>query len=394
MGKHAIMIVALVAVSVGVTRNQAASRRAEVDDRSTHQHEILARQAAHTGYAEAAHLLTAGADPDTLGPLVGRTAEAAYATEVTVEAGAPRVVRVRVEGRAGGDVRHVVEAVFREATDGGEGSDGWAERVPPYLRYAVFSGDDLRFTALPRVLSADPAINADVHTNGDLDLGLSLGATLGGRVADGFGTYRGDLHSVPVLSDPADAFRPPANPEGEGTLRRGEAVPAPTLDVASMADRATRTTRGELRLLGRVELGTREAPVVHYVRGDLVLVDAQIEGYGVFLVEGAVLWESTLTGALEALAGAPESRVGVYAEGPIVFNGVGEVAGQFVSGASVTFSGAATLYGSVAARGAVNLPVAPTIRFVPPSPSLTDGLPHDPPEGMRLVSMREWEGGA
>ena len=159
-----------------------------------------------------------------------------------------------------------------------------------------------------------------------------------------------------------------------------------------MASRATQTAHGTLRVLGRTSLGTRDDPEIIHVQGDLVLLDTQFEGYGTYLVEGNVVVEATLSGLAGVLAGRPESHVAVYASGPIVFNGTGDVEGQFLSDQSVTFSGAATLYGSVAARESVNFVVAPTVRFVPPSPELTIDLPDNPrPREMVLVTMREWE---
>ena len=406
MGKSLLIVVALAALGASWFQfTLSEARRDEGSERGRHQHEVLARQVAHSGFAEAAqHVMTArhgileGA-LDSLGVSRGGTSEGKYETSLSVSPGPPLDIVVRTEGQSG-PARHVVEGLFRDTDgDGTLGSpEERLERIPPYLRYAVFSGGPLRLVALPRVTSALDDANADVHTNGTLNLALSVSALLGLKAVEGFGTYSGELLAVSLLAKPSEAFRPPWNPDRLGVLRHVAPVDAPALDIPAVVDslqgvgREVRTTSGQLRLLGRVKLGTREDPVVLHVRGDLVLVDVRFEGYGALLVEGGVVSESTLTGLSALLLGRPEGRVGVFADGPILFNGVGDVEGHYMSNGSVTFAGAATLHGGVTAGGSVNFLVAPTVRFLPLSPTVTVSLPHSPPiPDLEMVSMREWE---
>ena len=395
MGKIALIAVLLLGVAVMASFQSrldvGGRQRARL---SQHESEVVARAVARSGYAEAAHTLVS-APPSPSQPLPsqeGRTGLGTYRTEFERVSTRPQRIRTKTEGFGGSSSRHVVEALFEEtyATTGG---DTLLSRVPPYLRYALLSRSTLRLAVLPRVFADAPGRNANIHTNGTLDLALSASALLGIRAVEGFGTYSQGLRTLPLVTDPSRAFRPAVNPDHADPLAPSSPVEMDRMDISAMASAAaTETQPSVVRLLGRVQLGTRASPKVIHVRGDLVLVDPQFEGYGVFLVEGSVLWESTLSGLFGKLSGRPESRVGVYADGPIVFNGTGDLEGQFVSNESVTFSGAATLYGNVAARGAIHLLAAPSIRFFPPSPALTQMLPGNPqPDRMTLVALREWE---
>lgn len=399
MGKHALLLTAILSAFGALTQlNLAEAHQLEAADRAGHQLEVLAREAAQSGYAEA--LQAIAAEPvASLGTLEGRLAAGRYRTTFDVTLGDPTVIDVRVEGVAeaagAGRARHVVEARF-EDLDGVEvptHPDTLLARVPPYMRYAVLSDGPLGLSVLPRVRGATHQVNANVHTNDDLTLALSLGTILGMQAVRGFGTYGGDLYSVPLLSDPAAAFQPASNPDLTPTLRAADPVEVPALAIDSLARFATQTRPGGLRLLGSMALGTRASPEIVHVTGDLVLADVQFDGYGVFLVEGGLVVDATLTGVLNALLSRSESRVAFYVDGPIVFNGVGDVQGQFVSNDAITFLGASTLYGNVVAGGSVHFAVAPTVRFLPPSPALTAHLPDAPPAyDLERVAYREWEG--
>lgn len=400
MGK--LSIIAFVLIAAGASWSRLAvsdTQRAQAGDRGEHQSEILASQAAHSGHAEAAHVLTSGGAVDLTEKLAGVAGSGTYEVSFTATEGPPLDVIVRSEGRVG-DSRHVVEALYRDEDGRGEPAtvEERLKRIPPYMRYSVFSNNAMRLALLPRVQSGGRGVNADIHTNGNLNLALSLQALLGMEAVQGFGTYSDRLLHLPLLSSPNRAFRPVENPSNAETLRRTDNVAYAPFEVESVlaAKRARgheiRTESGGIRLLGRVQLGTKDNPVVLHVPGDLVLVDVRFDGYGVIVVEGAVIAEATLTGLMSRLLGRVESQVGVFAAGPIVFNGVGEIEGHYLSNKSITFAGANTIYGGVAAGGSVNFLVAPTIRYLPPSRSITIGVPHNPEEKeMELVSVREWE---
>jgi hypothetical protein len=383
MGKYALLLLGGLGLTTLFYTQTNLSQNRRIDEARLREHglEVLARESAMSGYNEAVYTLRGTPGAESFAPLTGRSDEA----------------RIRVEGRAqvGHEppAEHIVEATFVDA-DGTPGSGPFEilQQVPTYLRYAVFSDAPLRFLVLPRVLTNGPGFNADVHTNGNLNLALSVNALLGLRAVEGFGSYGGTLYHIPLLARPQEAFRPNVNPGGGASLQATSPLPLPEFDVQEWVSHATRIEPGTIRLLGRTRLGTRENPEVVYVRGDLIVVDSQFEGYGTFLVEGSVIYEGTVTGALGLLFGQPESRVAFYTNGPVLFNGLGDFQGQILTNSTVTFSGATTLYGNIAARGAVNFLVAPTIRFTPPSPALTTFLPNNPPaEELALVSFREWE---
>ena len=397
MGKTSILtLLALLVGAPWIQLSVADSQEAEASEHAGRQFEGLARDAAHTGFARAAH----EAETDTLGALLpsqGATADGTYRVSFTEVGTRPREVVVRSEGRAGA-ARHIVEALYRDSTpDSTAAAEDLLAHVPPYLRYAVFGGSQVRLSVLPRVQSGADSLNADVHTNGQMALTLSLSALLGAEAVQGFGTYAGALTAPALLANPARAFRPRSNPDAQTTLRRDDTVPTQPIQVMDVADahralgREVVTTGGQLRLLGNVALGTRDAPKVLVVRGDLALVDAVFEGYGVILVEGTVVVDATVTGLLAALQGRPEGEVLIASQGPIVFNGLGDVQGHYFTNQSALFTGAATLHGSVIALGQVDFLLAPTVRFVPPAPSLTIGLPGNPRSTLEQVSKREWK---
>ena len=397
MGKSSIL--AVLALLVGATWLQLSVLESQGGEARLHadrQFGTLARDAAHTGYAAAAHQITS----DTLSPLLpltGQTDDGTYSATFSETSGTPREVVVRSEGRAGGE-KHIVEALFRDGSDGPPATPAERlRRVPPHLRYAVFSDQALRLSVLPRIRSGTSGINADVHTNGRLSLALSASALLGIEAVEGFGTYAGGLSAIRLLADPTRAFRPTTNPDELESLRERDPVRAQPFDADAVADahralgRTVRTESGGLRLLGRVPLGTAESPEVLVVDGDLALVDVQFEGYGVVLIKGGVVVDATVTGLLASLLGQPEGRVVVAAEGPVVFNGAGDVQGHYVTNGSALFAGAPSLHGGIAALGTVDILLAPTVRYVPPDPSLTVGFPGHPRAGLDLVTMREWK---
>lgn len=398
MGKHALLLATVLSASGALTQlNLADAHRAESADRTAHTLEVLAREAARSGYAEAVHAI-ATEPVASLTATTGALADGRYRTTYDVTLGAPTDIRVRVEGTAeapGAEpARYVIQAHFRDL-DGVEvptHPDTLLARVPPYLRYAAFSDGPLHLTALPRVRGASHTVNANVHTNDDLDLALSLGAILGLEAVRGFGTYGGDLWAVPLLADPEDAFQPASNPDLLDTLRPADVVEMPRVDVDSLSRFATQTRPGGIELLGTQTLGTREDPEIVHVTGDLLVADVTFDGYGVFLIDGALVVDATLVGVLSMLLDRPESRVAFYADGPILFVGAGDVQGQYVSNESITFAGASRLYGSVAAGGSVDFAVAPEVRFLPPSPALTTHLPDAPPAyDLERIALREWE---
>lgn len=396
MGKASILAVAVLLAGASWAQLSASeSRGAEARHHADSQFGTLASDAAHTGYAVAAHRVTTDAS-GSLETMAGRTEHGSYETTFTETGADPREVVVRSEGRAGG-ARHVVEALFRDEDPGPAATpEERLRRVPPALRYAMFSESALRFSMLPRVRSGLDGLNANVHTNGRLSLLLSASALLGLEAVEGFGTYAGGLSAVALLSDPSRAFRPVTTADTLASLRAVPRVPVRPFVADDVArahrslGRTVRTTRGRLRLLGSVELGTRESPEVLVVGGDLALVDVRFEGYGVIVVEGGVAVDATVTGLAASLVGRPEGAVLIVAEGPIVFNGAGDVQGHYLTNASATFAGAATLHGGVAALGDLSFALAPSIRYVPPAPTLTVGLPDNPRSRLGLVSVREW----
>lgn len=405
-------------------RSLAADKIGEVRALSSQEAELRARQVALSGYAEARQALTAPniIGSSTLPALVGEHGGGRYQTTFDVNSNEPYEVGVRVEGiadrRSGPAGRHVVEGTFRAQTSVPDLSTDPTEsltRVPKYMRYAAFAGDDMRFLAFPRFRVSGNGFNSNIHANGSMNMAFTVPF---GTVGEGFATYSGGILKPLFFFNPQPNFRPNLNPSKDPTVEKVQPVDFPEftalsllqnaageanktltsvidlLDVVEDVTRfATELRVGRVELLGNVYLGTRENPKIIYVDGDLIVFNPRHHGYGIYIVEGNVLFEGTLSGVLSWFFGAPESHVAYYADGSVFFNGIGDVHGQIVSNRSVTFTLAPTFYGSVTAREDVSFAGLPTLRFTSPSPALTTILPGNPSVGevMEEVSLREWE---
>ena len=422
MGKLSLILLAAIGLTASYATGRAlgADRRADSEMLQSADREYRARQAALSGYAEAAQRLAS--DPSLVGkasisPLHGRYGGSEYTVRFDVRSSVEVVVRsTAVTGSGAMEAAHVVEGLFRPRAAIGPvaASDPAAalSQVPPYMRYAIFSDKDLSLLAFPRVEANGTGFNADVHTNGKVtNLSTSMFGILPIR---GFGTY--SQSSLLGFTSTA-AFKPPVNPDNLQTYRKIPAIDLPlftsdglirdalgtaapvTAQVPELLSVLQSTTEivtdfrpGKVQLFGTVQLGTRQHPKLIYVDGDLVLFNATMVGYGIFVVKGSVYFDNTITGLSSLFFGKPESSVAYYTEKNVFFNGLGDVAGQIVAGGDVTFTLAPTFYGSIAARGRVNMVVAPAIRFTSPSPALTTILPGNPTtQTLQEVSAREWE---
>lgn len=388
MGKAAILIVTASVILGSVYAFGAKEDVRSAEARlSTHQYEILARNAALAGFNMAKQALAENFE--TASPSFSGTYEGSeYDGTITYSGSIARVKSVgTTTGPGGKEISFTVDAAIEKVT-----VSEIAEQAPPFMRYAVLSDDDLALNG--NILlelfvdgNQENTLNANMHTNGNLHIS--------GNAAEvrGFGTYVGSGTANPS-SALTSTFRPYYNPTNDPVVQRVPEIEVPVFDAAAFLSNASvdQSTSGNVILAGTYDLGgTREDPYIWHINGDVTSSGGTtIDGYVMFIVEGDV----TLTGNVEAgevsYEGGDESSIAIYASGSILMGGNSRIHGQLYAGtlASV-FHGTPRVYGSVASGGSVTLSGTPKIYYRVPSPALTT-IFEDPEFQLKLISYSEW----
>lgn len=388
MGKAAILIVTASVILGSVYAFGAREEVRNAEARlSTHQYEILARNAALAGFNVAKQQLAE--DFATASPTFSGTYDdSEYAGTISYAGAVANVVSVgTTTGPGGKEVTFTVDASIEK-----EAVTQIAEQAPPFMRYAVLSEDDLGIDG--NVLAdlyvdgnEENTLNANMHTNGNLHIN--------GNAAEvrGFGTYVGSGTASPS-SALTSTFRPYYNPSNEPVVKQIPAIEVPVFDVAAFLSKTSvdHTTTGDLTLSGTYSLGgTREDPYVWHVDGNVSASGGvTIDGYAMFIVDG----DATLSGNLAAgdtgYEGGDESSIGIYASGSIYMSGTSDIHGQLFAGTSASvLSGSPSVYGNVASKGSVELSGSPKIYYRVPSPALTT-IFEDPEYQLKLIAYSEW----
>lgn len=370
MGKAAILIIAA-SIAMGSMYSLAAkddARQAEAR-LSTHQYEVLARNAALAGYNRAKQALTddfAGAPTELNGTYAGSD----YEVEISKNGGVAGVTTTGTATTADGtDVNFKISSTIEE-----EWFVKMAEEAPPFMRYALLSNGDLALDG--NVLAdlyvdgnAENTLNANMHTNGSLILsGNSVNVK-------GFGTYVDAAIATPA-SALQNAFDPYYNPTNGDVTQQVAEVDVPPFDVTDFFTKVSpdETTSGPVNLSGTYDLGgTREDPYVWHIQGDLSSSGgANIKGYVMFVVEGNVTLDGNVDANQSSYDGGQESNVAYYASGTVNLGGSAQVYGQIYAGTGVTFlTGTPKVHGSVSTAGQVLLSGTPKIYYREASPALT-----------------------
>lgn len=223
--------------------------------------------------------------------------------------------------------------------------------VPDFMKNTITS--DGNFIVESKVTIGAPAgENADIHTNGNIEL------KSGKAEIHGFGYHKGN--AVFDNGQKADeAFLPNSNPSSLSVTQKASEIKIPIFKAESFSHLATVKTNSDLELSGTYALGTEKNPVIWYVAGNIKTKNnVTFTGYGMFLVKGNVEIEHkvTLSGATD------ESTLGIYTSGNIELkNGNLNVAGQWWANGNVkledktTFTGSITTDGNVEFLGDVNM---------------------------------------
>ncbi len=251
-------------------------------------------------------------------------------------------------------------------------TDSW----PPGLGYGILSDKDFELGG--NVLVRDhfnPAWNASIHTNQDLDFH-------GSNTVTGYGTYSGN-----VLGSAADAiatFTPNVDKGGD-VVHLSPPVDIPDIDPSKWESIATRKFYSNQKFSGTTTLGTKENPEIWYIHGDLSIT-GQVEGYGVFLVTG----DLKITGNTEVTALDPSgNNLGIIVAGDVKAAGTTAITATILSGGTFDALGTSTIIGSVIAKGAIKFGGTPNIYYRPMLTELSKKIWEPEPMRPRIVSYYE-----
>jgi hypothetical protein len=316
--------------------------------------------------------------------------------------------------------------------------------VPPALRRALVSDQTLRFNGSPEIRSSTTTTNADVHANVNLD---AQGSPVN-FVIEGYGTHTGEYDGNNT------AFFQPnqTDPTATGTTYQSDALYVPTVDVgamASVADAVTTPPPGSpfstsstanvyddltdgldpsLAPTSMTGKGTKEAPFVWYVGGNMELRGQHRfpagtgatapQGHLQLYVDGDLVIGSSgggksatlitptysnapTSGALESTvrdwvaANLPEgSSLAIYVNGNVTFNGGVTVAALIHSNGEVRFNGGANnvnIIGSVVSKADMTFNGNNELWYTEASETVrAPGYNYDVPTGVFLLDYLEW----
>lgn len=217
------------------------------------------------------------------------------------------------------------------------------DNVPPGLGYAMMSDKDLSLTGGMTIRDdGNPAWNADVHTN-------QLMTVTGTNSVSGYGTYTGSIASTPT--DNAAATFVPNVYSGGPTHYWHPRVDLPEIDPAQWAKLATRTFMSNTKLSGNITLGSKDAPEIVYVNGNLEIAGT-VTGYGVFLVSGDLILKGNTTVAAKDPSG---NNLGIIAGGKVRATGNVDITATILSKDNFEANGNVSVTGSITTKGLIKI---------------------------------------
>lgn len=357
----------LVAVMAVVGANYSMNSRVSVHDSSTAisnaQYQVLARNAALTGFERMKqHLSTSFSSTNLTGTVDG----IAYSTTVKVAGDVARITSIgNYRGpRSGDQETYIIKSEFTRTA----GTASKAE-LPAYMNYALLAEDDLRLSGNAGAAyiyssgAGSSELNANFHTNGDLTVNGKGNARM-----QGFGTYVGSASG----NHRNTKFQPNYNPNGESHTYRAGSVDIPEIDIAAITSQWIPDYTINNGSVSGIQtfVGTRDKPAIVHVPGNLD-ISGMISGYVVFLVDGDVTVSGNTTVGTSGYLGSDESSVAVYASGDFDMSGGADFWGQVRVNGDFTMGGNARLYGSATSRGSAWLHGTPDIYYREASNALT-----------------------
>lgn len=368
MGRYLLFLVAAASLATGaVFLNQGLDSRAG-GTALVHDHlaNVVAQRLSETGLAEATQLLSDMTSLPAATTLAGTMMGGTYVVTITPDPPSRVVVTSTAEvagvGRAGG--RHVREAVF-ELGSGGTS----VPAVPAFLANALTIEQSLTMNQSQRVLSDDPSVNANVHTNGGSYVNIQDNAGI-----------QGFYYSVTPPSEQwmrdrlSRAFRPNQNPEGLHVYQTRSRIEIPAVRASDFLAVATKVTNTNVQQNGGVldfsGTSTEQNPAVWVVRGDFNLNGGQsleVRGHVNLVTQGNV----NIHGALQT---SPGSALSIYSERDISINGTAVFTGSLMNNQNIQLSGGTLIHGPITTRGTVNFNGSSKIVYRPLSGYMTRPL--------------------
>ena len=349
MGKGlAVLVAALGILGSLYTYN---SKQASVDTSQSiadHQYEILAREAALTGYGRAKQRLAEG----DLSEFSGSYETGNYGVTFTNAGGLVNITTIGyMKDGNNEDITYQISADYKLVTG------AMSETTPAHMNYALLTEDNLNINGalITEVLvtgDAGAELNANMHTNGGMHISGNKAAV------QGFGTFVGTGTSNPSKSLQR-TFKPNYNPTGLSGAYQSGAVDIPVFDSAAFTSKVVvdATTGGDVVLSGDYNLGgTREDPYIWHVNGNVTSSGGTtIDGYVMFIVDGEVSLTGNVTMGDTGYSGPDESSVAFYAGGNVELGGNSEIYGQIYTSADVWFHGTPRVFGSITSGGTTTL---------------------------------------
>ncbi|MGB9664916.1 MAG: hypothetical protein ACPL25_08370, partial [Ignavibacteria bacterium] len=247
------------------------------------------------------------------------------------------------------------EAYFSIETLGGGG-------LPPFMKYAVFSGSNINLNGGVDITHAGNNLNANVHVNGNFSMN-------GNNSIDGFLSYTGYASSNPpnALNN---RINPISNPENLPKHFQTPQINIPTFDPDQYLSKATDIYYGNKIFNGNITLGTKENPKIIFVTGDLI-INGSVTGYGLFISKG----QTIINGNVTLTTPDPNvSNVGIYSGGDLIVNGNVTLNAQIFSNRNTILNGNVKVYGNVVSRQQVNFNGNVKIYYKPANEVLTSPI--------------------
>jgi len=264
---------------------------------------------------------------------------------------ATRFVKINVLANYEGVSKSAEAYMVIEAIGGGG--------LPPFMKYAVFSGSNMTLNGGVTITHAGNNLNANVHVNGNFRMN-------GNNSIDGFLTYTGFASSNPPQAL-INRINPISNPENLPKHYQTSQINIPTFDPDQYLSRATDIYYGNKTFTGNITLGTKENPKIIFVTGDLI-INGSVTGYGLFISKGNTIINGNVT------INGPDpnvSNIGIYSGGDLIANGNVTLNAQIFSNKNTILNGNVKVYGNVVSRQQVNFNGNVDIYYKPANEFLT-----------------------
>lgn len=210
--------------------------------------------------------------------------------------------------------------------------------LPPFLNYAVFSGENLQFNGGVNITNASNGLNANVHVNGNFSMN-------GNNKIDGFLTYTGMAWANPPQAL-LTRITPISNPTNLPVHYRTQEITIPGFRPEEIKSRATEIYYGNKSFSGNITLGTIENPKIIYVSGDLT-INGNVSGYGIFISTRKTI----INGNVNITSPNSElSNIGIYSGDELIINGNVTINAQIFGNDDIKINGNCRIFGNVVSR--------------------------------------------